>query len=287
VINRPQISLLVPFRPSVEHPHRVRLWAWLEQYWRYELPDAEIVIGRSTSETFSKTEAVNDAARRATGRIFVILDSDTYIRGTAILKCARAIEDAQRRGHRLWFIPYRRLYRLTEESTEQVLASSHQWPFRFPSPPPVDEVESTVGSMHGHHFGAMIQVMPREAFELVGGMDPRFQGWGGEDVSFMRAVDTLYAKHKTLRHDVLHLWHPSIGITVYDRMWEGQQRPGSNSRLAERYNRAVGDRVRMLALVDEGHRFTQDCHHPHRHHPYHDHWLRRVIFAVLRFLGLV
>jgi hypothetical protein len=251
-MKRPQISLLVPFRASAKHPHRARIWEWLKRYWSHELPDAEIVVGHSTSEAFCKTEAVNDAAARARGRIFVILDSDAYIRGSAILHCARAIEEAQRRGQKRWFIPYRRLYRLTEASAEMVLNSDPMWPYRFTSPPPDDAVESTVGSMHGHHFGAMIQIMPREAFEAVGCMDTRFKGWGGEDVAFMRAVDTLYAKHKTIAVDVLHLWHPNIGTSVLDRMWEGQDKPGQNSRLAKSYSRATGDRVAMRALVDAG-----------------------------------
>lgn len=249
---RPQISLLVPFRPNSATPHRTRIWEWLQRYWSYELPDAEIVIGRSSGASFSKTEAVNDAASRARGRIFVILDSDAYVRGDVILYCARAIEEASRRGHKLWFIPYRHLYRLTETSTELVLNSDPKVPYRFTSPPALDEVESTVGSMHGHHFGAMIQIMPREAFETVGCMDPRFRGWGGEDVAFLRALDTLYSKHKTVKADVLHLWHPSIGSTVHNRMWEGQNSPGQNADLAARYNRATGDRARMRALVDEG-----------------------------------
>jgi len=249
--SRPQISLLVPFRPSASSPHRSRLWAWLEKYWSYELPDAEIVIGKCKTATFSKTEALNDAASRATGRIFVLLDSDAYLRGSTILHCARAIEEAARRGQKRWFIPYRRLYRLREAATELVLCSDPKWPFRFPFTPAKDDVESTTSAMYGHHFGAMVQIMPREAFETVGCMDFRFEGWGGEDVAFVRAVDTLFGKHKTLNAEVFHLWHPSIGWNASNKMWEGQDRPGANSRLASRYHRATGDPRRMRALVDE------------------------------------
>jgi hypothetical protein len=250
--HKPRISLLVPFRPSVHHPHRARLWRWLRDYWRHELPEAEIVIGRSTSHAFSKTEAVNDAARRARGGIFVLLDSDAYLAGSAIMEATRQIEEAAERGHHLWFVPYRNLYRLTEESTELVLESDPSHPYRFSTPPPEDAVESTEGSMHGHHYGAMCLIMPREAFETVGCMDPRFKGWGGEDVAFLLALDTLYGKHKSLKNDILHLWHPSIGKTVTDKMWEGQHSPGVNNNLAVRYHRAHGDSVKMRILVDEG-----------------------------------
>jgi hypothetical protein len=249
--SRPQISLLVPFRASADSPHRTRLWQWLEQYWRYELPDAEVVIGRSDRPIFAKTEAVNDAASRAKGRIFVIMDSDAYLGGDQILYCARAIEEAARRGINRWYIPYRRLYRLTEASTEMVLNSDPKWPLKFTHPPVLGDVESTATAMYGHHYGAMCQIMPREAFELVGQMDPRFAGWGGEDVAFVRAVDTLFGKHKTLNSVILHLWHPSIGTNATNKMWEGQAKPGVNSPLAWRYHKATGDLVRMRKLVDE------------------------------------
>jgi hypothetical protein len=253
----PQISFLVPFRPDDSSPHRTRVWRWLREYWSWELPDAEIVIGRSSGKAFSKTEAVNDAAKRARGRTFVILDSDTYIRGSIIRHCANEIDEAIRKGHRLWFIPYRHLYRLNEETTERVLNSNPRHPLRFTSPPDDDEVLSTQGSSHGHRFGAMIQIMPREAFEHVGCMDPRFKGWGGEDIAFVRAVDTLYGKHKTTENDVVHLWHASVDVTPTIRMWQGQKSPGHNNNLAARYNQATGDRARMRRLVDEGCRSGQ------------------------------
>ena len=249
--NRPQISLLVPFRPSAASPHRTRLWEWLKTYWGYELPDAEIVLGECTKATFSKTAAVNDAASRANGRIFVILDSDAYLSGDPILHCARAIEEAARRGQKRWFIPYRRLYRLKEHATERVLATDPRWPYRFTFPPNPADVESMTSAMYGHHFGAMVQIMPREAFETVGGMDTRFEGWGGEDVAFVRAVDTLFGRHKTVKTTIFHLWHPSIGSHVHNKMWEGQRLPNSNSLLASRYHKATGDFRRMRNLVDE------------------------------------
>lgn len=248
---RPQISLLVPFRASAQSPHRTRLWDWLREYWRHELPDAEIVIGRCQNRIFRKTEAVNDAASRARGRIFVILDSDAYLLGEQILDAARQIEEAARRGQNRWFVPYRKLYRLKQEPTELVLQSDPRNPLRFSNPPASEHVESTTSAAYGHHYGAMCQVMPREAFECVGLMDPRFEGWGGEDVAFLRAVETLWGKNKSIDMPIFHLWHPSIGTTAMDKCWEGQTRPQVNNQLATRYGKATGDRVKMRALVDE------------------------------------
>jgi hypothetical protein len=247
----PQISLLVPFRPDRHQRHRLVVWRWLRRYWQRQLPEAEIIMGRSKGKVFSKTEAVNHAARKAHGRIFVILDSDCYIDAAVIRRCADDIEESQRRGHPLWFIPYRALYRLTEEKTMWLLKRKPGRRIQVTSPPPDDEVESTLGSMHGRRYGALIQIVSRDAFELVNGMDPRFRGWGGEDVSFARAVDTLYGEHKTTDNDVLHMWHEKIGSTYFNRKWGGQDKAEPNKHLATRYSKATGDRDRMRALVDE------------------------------------
>lgn len=250
VIQRGLISVLVPFRAADNQ--RQELWDWLEQYWSWELPGAEILVGTNTAEPFCKTCAVNQAAARAHGDIIVILDADCLIDGEVVERCARRIRQSERLDVPLWFIPYRHIYRLTDAATQQVLASSPRHPLQFSSPPPLVDVESTLGSGFGHRFGALIQIMSHAAFNLVGGMDPRFSGWGGEDIAFVRAVDTLYGPHKTTDNDVLHLWHSKIGKDFKDRMWQGQDKPRNNDRLAMAYHTATGSPLAMRALVDAG-----------------------------------
>lgn len=262
---RQQVSLLVPFK---EDGHsRTEVWEWLKEYWENELPDVEIVMGSDTSRhrVFSKTIAVNNAASKAHGDIFVILDADAYLPGSVITDCANRIRDSISRGYPLWFIPYRRIYRLTPQATHLVRESEPENPYRFSTPPPLEDVEGTEGSAHGHHYGAMIQIMPRVAFETVGGMDCRFRGWGGEDVAFLRALDTLYGKHKSTANDVLHLWH-----SVHNQHWEGywlvkewanQKGARVNDALAMKYDRATGDRNKMRLLVNQG---RSECERQHR-----------------------
>jgi predicted glycosyltransferase involved in capsule biosynthesis len=75
-----------------------------------------------------------------------------------------------------------------------------------------------------HHYGALILIMPRAAFEAAGGMDERFRGWGAEDVSFVHAVDTLYGRHRTLDASAHHLFHQTLG-----QGWQDKRR-GSGGR---------------------------------------------------------
>lgn len=253
-----QISIIVPFKAK-KKSGRAKNWNWLKQYLQAELPDAEIIQGRSKGKVFSKTQAVNNGVKRSHGRIIAVVDADCYIEGSVIQEAADKIDAALDRGQRRWFIPYRRLYRLTEPFTAAILRSDPTKPLRVSTPPRQWQVESTLGSMHGRRYGAMIQIMPREVFEIVGGMDERFRGWGGEDVSFARAVDTIYGKHKSIDTDINHLWHPKIlAGSQYSRAWDNQK--GSvnpNMNLTVKYNKAYGDVNQMRALVAEGNEYQK------------------------------
>jgi hypothetical protein len=215
---------------------------------------------RTESVPFSKSVAVNDAARKAKGDVFVIVDADGYVSADAVLHCATQIRKAISKKQRLWYVPYRQFYRLTEDATNRILESNPNDPYVCTTPPPEQCTLDTdpSGSQHGHWYGAMIQIMPREAFNEIGGWDPRFRGWGGEDHAAMRALDTLYWRHKTMPIQVLHMWHPmfspegtSAWVDWRYRMWQGQTKAGANDDLSGRYYGANGSQERMRNLVNE------------------------------------
>ena len=61
-----------------------------------------------------------------------------------------------------------------------------------------------------------LQVMSLDTFHQAGGFDPRFRGWGFEDVAFGEAASTLVAEHRRVPGDLLHLWHPVDPTNVPD-----------------------------------------------------------------------
>jgi hypothetical protein len=267
------ISLLVPFRldPEDAKGDRAHNWAWLQTYWEHELPGAEIVIGAYDGTPFSKTAALNDAAGRASGDVLVLLDADCYIAGEVISEAAARIRSAEARGRPLWFVPYRRFHRLSATATGRVLASDPLDPIRFTFPYAADAGYAGEVGRAGHHYGALITIMPATAFWQVGGMDERFVGWGGEDIAFMHAVDTLYGRHQTTNNDVFHLYHAGIGDTWDTRQWFGQSAYMPMHQLAMRYSLARFDSVRMRGLVDESLHRPTHRHRRHRHHHHHHH----------------
>ena len=266
---RTKISILVPFQS--EDAWRLSTWYWVQRYLKDALPEAEIIIGvdpeskkkrrKSKQKPFSKTTAVNRAFKKSHGDVIVILDADAYIDTEVIKHCAERIRAARAIGSKLWFVPYLWIYRLTKDSTMEVLNSKPKDPHIFSDPPADNEVEGTDGSGWGRKFGALVQIMPREAFELVGGMDQRFRGWGGEDVSFLKALDTLWAKHSNTPNNVLHLWHTKIlandwrdgeGNNSQVRAWENQNTEvESNDWLSTQYSKANGNIDKMKTLINE------------------------------------
>ena len=250
------LSLLVPYRNDHEEG-RADNWAWLRQYWEHALPEAELIVGDAPGDPFSKTCAVNAAFRESTGDVIALVDADCYIDPSVVLECAEEIRTGRHRPQPepVWFVPYRHLYRLTRVSTLILTASEPDDPFLFATPPADDEVGPKGGSNFGHWYGALIQIFPREAFERVHGMDARFRGWGGEDVSLVLAIDTLFGVHRTTSNQVVTLWHTVQSMPGTNpellRLWEGQEDPRKNWKTAGRYRKALRNPEAMRALIDE------------------------------------
>lgn len=246
------ISLLVPFRDCGDG-HRTATLAWLKAYYRHALPSAQFIVAPDDGHNpFCKMMAFNNAARRARGDVFVLLDADCLIDTKVVLHCASRLREARRRGRHLWFVPFRRFYRLSEAYTHRILESNPRHPLfppLFPDSSMLDEGCDTKFN-YGHHYGALIQIMPREAWELLGGFDERFRSWGSDDVCIMQALDTLWGRHRTTPNPVFHLFHPFLGDRAYTRTWEGGI-SGQNDSLAGRYRAHLGNPEMMRKLVDE------------------------------------
>ena len=229
-----QTSILIPFRDD-DHS-RMRTFTWIERRWQHLMPEAEICIGTDTGTPFSKTAAVNDAYTRSTGDTLIVCDADSWISNPAT-----AVAHAFRTGHLV--VPWNDVLRATAEDSADIL---NQWPenFHIPSgarrralPPPKP---LTAG---------MCFVIRRDAFEFVCGMDPRFRGYGHEDVAFRRACDVLLRTTLYMGGTVFSLYHPRPK-TNGKRTWENDV-GNMNAVLADRYAKAARHRKRLRDLCNE------------------------------------
>lgn len=86
-------------------------------------------------------------------------------------------------------------------------------------------------------FGG-VSVVTRELWQVVGGFDERFVGYGAEDYAFIRGVEIHYGPRESVEGGMCVLWHPSAkrtddpyyrtreaNLALYDKRIKGIQDP--------------------------------------------------------------
>jgi len=233
------VSILVPFRPERRNDVRIKHWRWIRQRWEHVLPGVEIVEGTTDSVPFSKSQAINDAYRKSSGDILITADADTWIEREHIL---HALDQASAIPHAV--VPWTNCYRMTRTDSTEICNSDPAGPF-----PVTQEMVSRIDddAPPSPASLAMVVVIQRRAFEAVGGMDPRFLGWGGEDTSFGLACWTLLGptilllgnawslyharpkKHNTTRGEQ-RIWRDDVGDINFDlwqRYYDAKEKPAT------------------------------------------------------------
>jgi hypothetical protein len=214
--NEPRVSILVPLRPEdgPEGEHRVKAWRFVERQWRRMYPNAQIVIGDDDGgEPYSKSNAVNDAYRKSSGDVLVVADADSWLEKDVLDK---AIEFALER--QCLVVPWAKVWRLGPEGTKKLLRS------RKKVPEITDEMKAESFEGPNPITAGTLFVIRRDAFERVQGMDPRFRGWGFEDIAFRRACDTLLPfRTRYWNGEVISLYHPRPEKPQRGRVWANDE----------------------------------------------------------------
>lgn len=221
------VSVIVPL--NADCPVRLRHWAWLRARLDYYHPEFEVIEAPGPTP-WAKGPAIAAGVARAAGDVLVVMDADVLVPRDAL---SAAVE---RCAEIPWCVPHGDVHRFTEASTVALTGlgavNRPTIPKRLDRP------------AHRGVAGGGIVVLRRDTYELVGPPDPRFVGWGGEDTSWRRALDTLAGSHERLGAPMVHLWHPPQ---------PDQLNPGAAARrLARRYKAAWRRPDLMRALVKEG-----------------------------------
>ncbi|MGM0904665.1 MAG: galactosyltransferase-related protein [Bacillota bacterium] len=217
------ISILIPFRS--DNGPREYAFQWVLKFYQKVLPDAEICIDGCDTHLFSKSQAVNNAAKKATGNTFVIADADMIYNPQCIELSIPLLKNAG------WVIPYTQVLDLSKKSTQNLLATEPNWPINMK----LEFTKRTPRTIGG------LNIVSRKNFEAIGGWDERFVGWGGADDAFCFAMDTLCGKHKRLEMQMLHLWHEPLKA-------KGNPNYQSNYSIMKRYHKAYGN-IRLMEQI--------------------------------------
>lgn len=195
------ISVLCPYRPDGAH-HDAN-WEAVRPLWE-SLPDSELIVEGDGNVgepvTFHHSKAVNTAARRASGDLFLIADIDILPDHAWVSRAVEAIKSGA-----FW---------VTTETYEKQGEDGGIAEVVFSScAPPL--------------------LMPREAFELVGGYDERFRYWGADDGALRICIDTLWGPLQRVEGAARHLWHPPAPFI--------HEHEPAQQQLLFRYIAAAGD----------------------------------------------
>lgn len=180
------VTFLVPRR--ADGGYRDRLWEFCRSWWSTKVPGWDITEGASPDGPFNRSAALNDAARKAGDwDVAVIIDADVV---ADPLQVRQAVTGALETGAVvLGFTDY---HGLTPAATRRVLAGDE--------PTPAGRIVTK------REHESSIVVVPRTAWETIGGFDERFVGWGQEDVAFAHSARLLVGLRR-VPGPVYHLWH--------------------------------------------------------------------------------
>jgi hypothetical protein len=213
--------ILVPRREGV--PERDSAWLKCKERWQTIFPDIEIFEGHHNEGLFNRAKALNMASQAAGDwDMAIIIDSDIFI---AEEQVREGLQRAAESGLVTW--PFTQWKGLTQTGTGVMMTQLVGWTSD-------QDIEELVEKTNPVSWSCCI-IMPRSAWDTIGGFDERFEGWGFEDMAFQSAAVGLVG-HDRMAGAVYHLWHPrSPGLG------QGGLTPAAifNARLGRRYMVAV------------------------------------------------
>lgn len=177
-------SIMVPWRAG--DPDRERAW----EYVRTRMGKEPIPVDADPDKPFSRAASRNRAMEIAPDPIVIIHDADMLVPEDAYDDIARMCC-----GRRMT-IGYTEYRALSRRSTRRVIDHGAD-PF----------AETPAGTTTGWSLGGIIG-MRKATWNLVGGMDERFRGWGCEDTAFAHAASIVLPKTWRSPNPAVHLWHP-------------------------------------------------------------------------------
>lgn len=214
------VEVIVPWRGGDDH--RTRALRWVLE--RLRIEGLAVRLAEAPEGIWSKGRTLLPAVEASRADVVVIHDADVASHGLgAALEAVEAGEP--------WAMPHGTVYRLSEAATGELVAGGGLR-------------RECVRDPYTGWWGGGIVAIPRDTYLSVP-MDPRFEDWGGEDLSWANALWFLCGQGWRGHADLIHLWHPPQAGAAINR---GSQ---ANRDLARRYRQARRDPNEMRALVNE------------------------------------
>ncbi len=216
-----EVAVCIPFRPADDE--RIANLACTVRQW--EALQWPVFLGDHEGDSFCRGLAINNAVEQAEGHdVVVVADCDFLLDNTR--QAVQAVETAL--AGDCYVVAYSVMTVLDQQGTQDV---------RKGRSPNRQNVIEQVALIWGNCFA-----IPTELFWRVCGFDPRFLGWGAEDIGFLVSASTMGGAKQRITGGAYHLTHPTN---------EDRDHLPENNALASHYRSADGDREAMSLILAE------------------------------------
>lgn len=198
IIKYGNISILINHKKGL---YNDKNWVCMKKRYEFLIPKAEICLGDYPENNYSKSLAINNAAKKATGDIFIIADSNIAFDFNSIKKGIDMLKQYS------FIIPYGDLIHLNQHSTNyfhSLSPSLNMDKIYFPA----YKAEPTAV---GHIF-----IVTRDCFETIGGFDESMTEWDEENIDFANRLYSKFDDYKRLNdYFIWNLFYEKINYPLY------------------------------------------------------------------------
>jgi len=225
-------TVIIPFRPdSLE---RADALTYVSRRWA-DSPIPVVVALDAVESPWCKAKTIAKAIKGIDSDLVIIADADCWVSQERIQSTVLGLNQWHD-----WGMPHRRVVRLDANYTRRLIDSDEL--------PELDRANVEEWPYTALRAAGGIVVLKREAWDRVP-MDPRFLGWGFEDIAWWYALKTLVGVPWRGKADLFHLWHPRD--VPMDRNERAEQADPAALALLNRYKAALHRPVQMQEIVNE------------------------------------
>lgn len=253
------VWVVIPWRGGCGH--RQRAFDYVIRWWATTYPNWPVVVGDWPQDRgpWRKGCAVRNAGVHP-GPDDVVVVSDADVIPVGIGEVAESVGPGSLgRPVARWAMPFRMVHRLTPEGTELVTSGQLGLPDG-----PVPKMPGVIGESYVGSAGGGTVVLRGDVFREIP-IDPRFAGYGQEDLSWSLALHRLVGAPTMHTAPLWHLWHPpqdrmrrgatvSRGVGSEDglRLWQRYREAATPAAMRALVAEARGEFARLIGDVDVG-----------------------------------
>lgn len=187
-----ELSIIVPYN-HIENSDRDKIWKFIKQRYEELMPGCEICIGEIYNNPYNISKAINEAVKKSTREVLLLIDADVIINLESIKKSMSIIDEYK------VVYPYDKLIRLSKPVTDYILDNKTY---------KLNNINLDINCIEYKNPISGNLMIKKELFKDAGGFDERFMGWGHQDIAFYLVINYLSGSiYRIEQSSIYHMFH--------------------------------------------------------------------------------